>query len=62
MRGTQVRRPAAIILLTLLTIGVVACGTAVGVGVAVPVHGGWGPRPEGGYSVSGAYVGGPAWP
>jgi hypothetical protein len=62
MKREHLPRSAALAFLALLAVGDVACGTTVGVGVAIPVQGAWGPRPAGGYSVSGVYVGGPAWP
>jgi hypothetical protein len=49
-------------LLVLAALGSVGCTTTVGVGVAVPINGGWGTYGgwSGGYG--GVYVGGPVWP
>jgi len=62
MNRKQIRRLAAFAFLAVIALGSVGCVTTVGVGVGVPVYGGWGyggygPRPYGG-----VYVGGPMWP
>lgn len=60
MNRTRFRRVATLALLAVLALGTVACTATVGVGVGVPIYGGWGPygpRPYGG-----VYVGGPIWP
>jgi hypothetical protein len=54
------RRLATLALAAVATLG---CDAAVGVGVAVPMHSGWGTVYNSGYSVNGVHMpGGPAWP
>ena len=60
MNRTVVRRLVVFAFLALLAASHFACTATVGVGVGVPIYGGWGPygpRPYGG-----VYVGGPIWP
>ena len=62
MNRKHFRRLAAFAFLAVIALGSVACVTTVGVGVGVPVYGGYGgygygPRPYGG-----GYVGRPMWP
>jgi len=58
MNRNHTRRLVAFAFLALLALGTTACNANVGVGVSVPLHGGWGGRPPYG----GIYVGRPIWP
>jgi len=49
-------RTLALALVVGLALVSVACNATVGIGVSVPVYGGWGG------SYGGVYVGGPIWP
>lgn len=60
MKRMHTLRLVAFAILALLALGSVACQATVGVGVAVPVYGGWGPY--GPYPYGGVYIGGPVWP
>ena len=60
MNRKHIRRVAAFACLAVIALGSMGCVATVGVGVGVPVYGGYGgygPRPYGG-----VYVGGPIWP
>jgi hypothetical protein len=60
MNRKHFRRVAAFAILAVIALGSVACVTTVGVGVGVPVYGGYGgygPHPYGG-----GYGGRPMWP
>lgn len=62
MNRKHLRRLAAFAFLAAMALGSVACTASVGVGVSVPVYGGWGPYGYGPRPYGGIYVGGPVWP
>jgi hypothetical protein len=62
MNRKQIQRLVVLAFLTLTALGSVACNATVGVGVSVPIFGGYGGRGGWGRPYGGVYIGGPIWP
>jgi hypothetical protein len=63
MNRKPIQRVVLLALLGLAALGSVACVASVGVGVSVPIYGGYGGHRGGwGRPYGGVYVGGPIWP
>ena len=62
MNRKQIRRLVVLAFLGVTALGSVACNATVGVGVSVPIFGGYGGHRGGwGRPYGGVYIGGPVW-
>jgi hypothetical protein len=62
MSRKQIQRLVVLAFLALAALGSVACNASVGVGVSVPIYGGYGRYGGRGGPYGGVYVGVPIWP